>query len=221
MVQITNLDEKVREQLRHKIISGEMAGGFHLSELKISKEFSVSRTPVREALCALAADGLIEMIPHRGAFVTNVPQDIRVDQYRTYGMFMGMVAKLACENGNIELLLDLETAVAALTDAASENEDSYNDALTQVNSMLRAAAGSSTVAEALEMVTRRANVAALWNQAYAQRKEMTSQYKTLLAAIKAKKVDDAEKTMRTIMASLTNPVVAMLNTHAAKPQVAN
>ena len=92
-----NLDSMVRESLRQKIISGELDGGFHLSELKISKEYNVSRTPVREALCALAADGLVEMVPHRGAFVAHAAPHSKTDQLTVYTLLMGLAAKMAAE----------------------------------------------------------------------------------------------------------------------------
>ena len=116
--QHSNLDTMVRESLRDKILNGELDGGFHLSELKISKDYNVSRTPVREALCALAADGLVEMVPHRGAFVTHVPTSTKVDQLQSYSLFLGLAAKLAAEKASIEALMDLETAFAFTQDDA-------------------------------------------------------------------------------------------------------
>ena len=208
MVQVTNLDEQVRESLRQKIISGEMGGGFHLSELKISKEFDVSRTPVREALCALAADGLIEMVPHRGAFVTDIPQDIRVDQYKTFALFMSLLARQTSENGNIELLLDLETASQSLSDAASKDTETFLEALTNMNDMLFAASNSPTLRDALEMVKRRTDIQSLWAQAATHKESVAQHYSKLVQHIKQHKSDEAENTMRTITYTLVDSVIA-------------
>jgi DNA-binding GntR family transcriptional regulator len=208
MTQVSNLDERVRESLREKIISGELGGGFHLSELKISKEYNVSRTPVREALCALAADGLVEMVPHRGAFVTDTPQDTRSDQLQAYGLFMGLTAKLATENGNIELLMDFETAISSLVDASKRDEATFLDALKNVNSMLQQACASQTVVDALEMVSKRTSTQQIWETAYMYRSELAQQYSLLLGAMKHRKPDNAEATMRQIMTLLTAPLVA-------------
>lgn len=191
----SNLDMLVRDQLREKILSGELDGGFHLSELKLSKEFNVSRTPIREALCALAADGLVEMVPHRGAFVTHVPSSTKVDHMQSYGLFLGLAAKLAAEKASIEALLDLESAFAF---ASNDNmgSDAYLTNLQNIIEMIEKTAQSPTVSEALLMVRRRADLTAMWATAMGQKKELNTQLITLLAAMKRKKGDAAEKTMR-------------------------
>jgi DNA-binding GntR family transcriptional regulator len=191
----SNLDMLVRDQLRQKILSGELDGGFHLSELKISKEFNVSRTPVREALCALAADGLVEMVPHRGAFVTHVPASTKVDQMQSYGLFLGLAAKLAAEKASIEILLDMEAAFAFASDDSMSSPD-YLKALDNIIEMIEKVAASSTISEALVMVRRRTDMQAMWATAVSQRKDMNTQLVTLLGALKRKKGDVAEKTMR-------------------------
>lgn len=220
MVHAANLDEHVRETLRQKIITGNLEGGYHLSELKISKEFNVSRTPVREALCALAADGLIEMVPHRGAFVTNVPCDTRVDQLKTYGLFMALAARLATENGQIELIMDLETAISALKSAS--DEETYTDALAGVNATLRQACGSATVQEALDMVARRTDLTQLWQHAFAQKDTLNKAYTSLLSSLKKPDVDGAEQAMRQIMDALSGPALAKLaQADATVGQIAN
>ena len=99
---VSNLDEQVREQLRGRIVSGDLSGGAHLSELKLSKEFNVSRTPIREALCALAADGLIEMVPHRGAFVRTITETEQQDSMFIYSQLVSLAARTAVERAGIE-----------------------------------------------------------------------------------------------------------------------
>ena len=65
------------QQLQKAILSGKLKSGDKLTESKLSREYKTSRTPLREALRQLEADGLIENIPNRGAFVIGLsPQDI-------------------------------------------------------------------------------------------------------------------------------------------------
>lgn len=59
-------------ELQASILSGAIPDGSKLTEQSICKKYNVSRTPVREAFCQLEADGLIENIPNRGAFVTGL-----------------------------------------------------------------------------------------------------------------------------------------------------
>ena len=64
------LRDLVFQALRQAIITGEFSPGERLMEIKLANKLGVSRTPVREALRQLEADGLIENIPNRGAYVT-------------------------------------------------------------------------------------------------------------------------------------------------------
>jgi DNA-binding GntR family transcriptional regulator len=207
MAQHNNLDTLVREGLRSKILGGELEGGFHLSELKISKDYSVSRTPVREALCALAADGLVEMVPHRGAFVTHAPTQSKTDQLRAYGLFTGLAAKLAAENANIEMLLDLETAFS-FAQGNSASSEQYLSQLEAALDMMEKTANSPSVTDAINMIKRRTNLTEMWAMSLGQRKELNNQFGLLVAALKRKKPDAAEKTMRQLVTLATNAYLA-------------
>ena len=57
------------EYLREKIVSGTWPPGHRLSDFALSREIGISRTPIREAISQLAAEGLVELFPHEGAFV--------------------------------------------------------------------------------------------------------------------------------------------------------
>ena len=67
--QSLSLSDTVYQKLEERILSGVYKDGESITELKISQELGVSRTPVREALKQLAKDGLIEIIPNKGAVV--------------------------------------------------------------------------------------------------------------------------------------------------------
>lgn len=216
MAQPSNLDSMVRDRLREQILSGDLDGGFHLSELRLSKEFNVSRTPIREALCALAADGLVEMVPHRGAFVTHVPASTKADQMQSYGLLVGLTAKLAAEKATIEGLMDLETAFSFATEDGLKT-DLYLNAIDNALALMERIAGSPTIGEAISSIRRRTDIPAMWATAMPQRKELNTHFLTLLAGLKRKKGDAAEKTMRQLasvaitawMASRKMPVQAI------------
>jgi DNA-binding GntR family transcriptional regulator len=60
----------VQEQVRKEIIDGSLSPGERLTETNLAERFEVSRTPVREALVRLQADGFVELVRNRGAFVS-------------------------------------------------------------------------------------------------------------------------------------------------------
>jgi DNA-binding GntR family transcriptional regulator len=75
------LAEELRLQLADAIVRGVLEPGVALDETELARRFAVSRTPVREAIRLLAASGLVEARPHRGAVVA------RPDEARLLGMF--------------------------------------------------------------------------------------------------------------------------------------
>jgi DNA-binding GntR family transcriptional regulator len=76
--------EELRAQLADDIVRGTLAPGQTLDEMDLARRFGVSRTPVREAIRQLAASGLVETRPHRGAVVA------RPNHQRILGMFEAM-----------------------------------------------------------------------------------------------------------------------------------
>ena len=66
------LYEEVAERLRQRIFARELTPGSWIDEMKISQEYGISRTPLREALKVLATEGLVTMKMRRGAYVTEV-----------------------------------------------------------------------------------------------------------------------------------------------------
>lgn len=85
----------IRELLEHEIISGERMPGDRLDEPQLTRRFDVSRTPVREALVELAAEGLVEMQPHRSAVVAEVSVGRVIEMYEVLAKLEGLSARLA------------------------------------------------------------------------------------------------------------------------------
>jgi DNA-binding GntR family transcriptional regulator len=68
---VTRASERAVDALRELILHGDFAAGVRLGEVELAERLGVSRTPVREALTRLAAEGLVEITPNRGAKVTS------------------------------------------------------------------------------------------------------------------------------------------------------
>ncbi|CDX58824.1 Transcriptional regulator [Mesorhizobium plurifarium] len=111
------------EGLRTEILRGRLLPGSHLVESQIAQTYGVSRTPVRAALARLEGDGLVEIIPNRGAFVSRLTD---TDFEEIYGLRVRLepyAARLAA--GKIEMpeldhLEELTTAMTQLLDAATD-----------------------------------------------------------------------------------------------------
>ncbi|MGD1101574.1 MAG: GntR family transcriptional regulator, partial [Terriglobia bacterium] len=77
----TSVRQRVCLFIRRKIASGELGAGDAISELSVAKELGVSRTPVREALGQLAAEGIIEQSPNRRAAVASLTRQDIIELY--------------------------------------------------------------------------------------------------------------------------------------------
>ncbi|MEX4005056.1 GntR family transcriptional regulator [Paraburkholderia sp. EG285A] len=67
--------EAATEELRRRILSGELAEGVQLKQDHLAEEFGISRIPIREALVQLESEGLVTIVPHKGAIVSELSTD--------------------------------------------------------------------------------------------------------------------------------------------------
>lgn len=99
---------RVFSRIREDILSGNYHKNDELKETVIASQLGVSRTPVREAFRQLELEGLIQVIPNKGAYVTGITKkDIR-DIYMVRSMLEGLCARLATENINSVLIKQME-----------------------------------------------------------------------------------------------------------------
>lgn len=91
----STLRVRLRDRLRHEIVTGILPGGSHLVQGDLAEAFGVSTTPVREALQDLAAEGFIELNPRRGAFVKVVGPDDAVELYEILSVLEPLAVSLA------------------------------------------------------------------------------------------------------------------------------
>ncbi|MDO4975448.1 MAG: GntR family transcriptional regulator [Alphaproteobacteria bacterium] len=91
------LKELVYLELKHKILTGEIAPQTRLMEIELSEKMNVSRTPIREAIKRLADDGLAEVEPRKGAHVANISIKDMLDVFEVRENMEGFAAQLAAE----------------------------------------------------------------------------------------------------------------------------
>lgn len=92
-----SLRGRVFHKVREDILSGKYADNEELKEATIGAELGVSRTPVREALRQLELEGLVTIIPNKGAYVTGISQKDIHDIYVIRSYLEGLAARWACE----------------------------------------------------------------------------------------------------------------------------
>jgi DNA-binding GntR family transcriptional regulator len=116
------LYEEVAEQLRQRIFRRELEPGSWIDELKIAEEFGISRTPLREALKVLAAEGLVTMKVRRGAYVTEMSEKDLRDVYHLLSLLESDAAGTVATAGTAAELEALQALHAELEAAVGERE---------------------------------------------------------------------------------------------------
>lgn len=119
------LYEEVAELIRQRIFNRELAAGVWIDELKIANEYGISRTPLREALKVLAAEGLITMKVRRGAYVTEVSERDLVDVYHLLSLLESDAAATVAVTATKSQRDELEALHAQLQAALSMPRPNY------------------------------------------------------------------------------------------------
>lgn len=91
---------EVAELLRQRIYQGDLPPGSWLDEVKIAQEFGISRTPLREAIKVLAAEGLLTMKVRRGAYVTEVSKRDLLNVYHLLALLESDAAATVAQHAN-------------------------------------------------------------------------------------------------------------------------
>ncbi len=89
------LHQEVAVRLRQRIVEGHLAPGAKLNERELSESLQVSRTPLREAIKMLAAEGLVELLPNRGAVVVQMSEQDVADTFEVIAGLEGQSGELA------------------------------------------------------------------------------------------------------------------------------
>lgn len=116
------LYEDVAEQLRQRIFSRDLAPGSWIDELKIAEAYGISRTPLREALKVLAAEGLVTMKVRRGAYVTEVSEKDLADVYHLLNLLESDAAGVAAQTATAAQLEELAGLHGQLEQAAATGQ---------------------------------------------------------------------------------------------------
>lgn len=113
-IPVASLAEQARTLIRNAIFEGKIKPEERLTIERIAGELGISRTPVREALKLLEADGIIRMLPNRGAVVQRFDQDELIERYSLRALLEGYAAEMACRAQGPALVPALDANNAAM-----------------------------------------------------------------------------------------------------------
>ncbi len=118
------LYQEVAELLRQRIFKRELEPGSWIDEMKLAEEYGISRTPLREALKVLAAEGLVTMKVRRGAYVTEVSEKDLSDVYHLLSLLESDAAGVVAQRATDAEIADLQ-ALHKQLEAAAGNRDKF------------------------------------------------------------------------------------------------
>ncbi len=92
------LHEEAVDRVRDLIVQGILPPGGRLNERELCEQLRISRTPLREAIKMLATEGLVELLPNRGAVVSLIDRERLAEALHVMGALEGLAGELACRN---------------------------------------------------------------------------------------------------------------------------
>ncbi|MCH8808976.1 MAG: GntR family transcriptional regulator, partial [Proteobacteria bacterium] len=102
------LHGQVAQRLRQMLVEGQIAPGAKLNERELCEQLKVSRTPLREAIKTLAAEGLVELLPNRGAIAVQLGEDAILNTFEVMAGLEGLSGELAAQRVTPEELAEIE-----------------------------------------------------------------------------------------------------------------
>jgi DNA-binding GntR family transcriptional regulator len=186
-------------RIKEAILAGALRPLERITEADVAARLGLSRTPVREAFGLLAAEGLIDVVPQRGSFVSQLRIDDILEIYQIRTPLECMAARVAAETIGDDALAELDRMVEveadgqgtrSAKDSLDANAEFHRIIIECVrNRRLRALVGQ------LQGQVHRARL--LWPSTRARLDETWKEHAELVATLRARDPDRAEQAMRT------------------------
>ena len=189
------LHQEVAVRLRQRIVEGHLAPGRKLNERELAESLHVSRTPLREAIKMLAVEGLVELLPNRGAVVALMSEQDVTDTFEVIAGLEGQSGELAAQRITDEELAEVRALHFEMLAAHTRRDlPTYYRINAQIHTRINAAARNrvltqtwSTVNARLQALRFRSNLdESKWKRAVKEHERMID----LLAARDAEGMRD-------------------------------
>ena len=209
---IASLEEQVTATLEEEILTGKLVGGSSLTEQSLSKRLGVSRTPIRAALHTLAEEGLVRIVPNKGAVVVGVSHDDLVDIYNIRMRLEGLASSLAAERITADDLSALRESVELAEFYINKNDAERLKTLdSEFHSTIYRASGSRVLNKTLSELHRNTTSYRKMSLTVPGRLENSvREHREILEAIEAGDAKLADElTSRHVAAALENILVTV------------
>ena len=192
------LYEQVAERLRNRIYAHELAPGAWIDEQALAQEYGISRTPMREALKVLAAEGLVQLKPRRGCYVTELSERDLDEIFPVMALLEGRCAFEAAQRANSDDLTHLAAIHERLEKYAAEGDaDRFFEANQAFHLAVQQLAGNRWLSQLINdtrklmKLTRRDSL-----RLEGRLKQSLAEHRAILRAIQRHDANDAGRLMQ-------------------------
>ena len=194
-----SMHDEVAARLRERIFAGELAPGSFIDEGELATQMKISRTPLREALKVLTAEGLVRHEPRRGCFVNQVTEQDLDEIFPVLALLEGRCAYEAAQNTTDTELQALEALHDKLArHARAKRINEYYEANFAIHEAIIALAGNRWLAGVIADLRKIVKLARLQQlHAPGRLEQSLSEHLAVFAALKARDPEGAEAAMRT------------------------
>lgn len=210
------LSESVYDSVRQDIIDLTLPPGMHLREGDLAQRYSVSKTPVREALLRLKKDGLVDIITYRGAVVTGYTHNDLVEIYQLRELLEGSCAREAANSMSVDEIVQLGQIVRISKERLVEGrEDLLPDLFNRFDDLIYRQTTNARLVEFLTYLD--AHLRRIGNLTVGipgRLDKSVDQHIEIYDAIAIRNAEEAERTMRHHVRSVLADQIASFQTSA-------
>ncbi len=150
------LHDEVAERIRELVLSGELEPNSRVNELELAERFGISRTPLREAIKILATEGMLELLPNRGARVAAVNEAEIDEMLEVIAGLEANAARLLAKRITDSEIADIAELHEAMLEAYGKRDETrYFTLNRQIHEAMMRAAKNATLAHSSMRVFRR------------------------------------------------------------------
>jgi DNA-binding GntR family transcriptional regulator len=193
----TALYQEVAERLRQRIFAHELNPGTWIDEQKLAEQYGISRTPLREALKVLASEGLVELKPRRGCYVTEISRQDLDDIFPLMAMLEGRCVTEAIGRAKSADIAQLKKIHEQLESAARDGRiDAFFEANQEFHRQIQLLSGNRwllTVIQDLRKVLKLSRLHSLSLEGRLQ--QSLDEHRIIMSALEAGDTAKAEKAM--------------------------